>query len=114
MATSGQPFPADPAARGRPVPVVSGKPSERPAGRGARRAYDQRERQIAARIARDFPRWLVIWGLHSRRFWAYPCFRVPRGTIADAANPDDLAAQMRSIQHAAMSGTMSTAMSRAR
>jgi hypothetical protein len=104
MPMSDQPLPADPAAWGRPVPVVTRKPAERSPGRGAKRAFDQRERQIAARIAQDFPRWLVLWGLYSRRFWAFPCFRVPRGTIAEAANPDDLVAEMRSIQRAAMSG----------
>jgi hypothetical protein len=32
MVTSGQPIPADPAAWGRPVPVLSGKPGEHPVG----------------------------------------------------------------------------------
>lgn len=69
-----------------------------------RSVYDPDQRELAARIGRDFPRWLVLWGAYSRRFWAYPRFRVPRGTIAEAASPDDLAAQMRSIQRAAASG----------
>lgn len=72
---------------------------------GASEPFDAREREISHRIGRDFPRWHVMWGVHSRRFWAFPCFRVPRGTFAEAANPDDLVAQMCSIQHAAMSGT---------
>jgi hypothetical protein len=72
--------------------------------RGASEPFDARERAISHRIGRDFPHWLVMWGLHSRRFWAFPCFRVPRGTFAEAASPDDLVAEMRSIQHAAMRG----------
>ena len=67
------------------------------------RVYDPDRRELAARIEQDFPRWLVMWGAQSRRFWAFPCFRVPRGTIAHAASPDDLAGMMRAIQHAAMS-----------
>jgi hypothetical protein len=115
MSASDEPFSAAPAAGGGPVPLVRQDPGSRCSrDRGARRAFDEREREIAVRIERDFPRWLVIWGLYSRRFWAYPCFRVPTGTIAEAANPDDLVAEMCSIQRAAMSRTMSTAMSGAR
>lgn len=65
------------------------------------RAYDDRERELAARIERAFPRWLVLWGTYSRQFWGYPRFRVPRGTIAHAASPDDLVGMMRAIQRSA-------------
>lgn len=66
--------------------------------------YDPDQRELAARIERDFPRWLVMWGAYSRQFWAYPCFRVPRGTIAHAAGPNDLAGMMREIQQSATMG----------
>lgn len=67
--------------------------------------YDPDQRELAMRIERAFPRWLVMWGVYSRQFWAYPCFRAPRGTIAHAAKPDDLAGMMRAIQQsAAMAG----------
>jgi hypothetical protein len=67
--------------------------------------YDPDQRELAARIERFFPRWMVMWGAYSRQFWAYPRFRVPRGTIAHAAKPDDLACMMREIQRsAAMAG----------
>lgn len=66
--------------------------------------FDKRERQIAQRIEADFPYWLVMWGVGSRKFWAYPRFRVPRGTIAKATDPNDLVAEMRSIQAAAAGG----------
>ena len=65
------------------------------------RAGDAAEREQAARIERDFPHWLVMWGAYSRRFWAYPRFNVPRGAIAHAASPDDLAGMMRAIQRSA-------------
>jgi hypothetical protein len=69
-----------------------------------RSLYDADKRELAARIEQVFPRWLVMWGAYSRQFWAYPRFRVPRGTIAHAASPDDLAGMMRAIQQSAMSG----------
>jgi hypothetical protein len=67
-----------------------------------RAIYDPDQRELATQIERAFPRWLVMWGAYSRQFWAYPCFRVPRGTIAHAVRPDDLAGMMREIQHSAM------------
>lgn len=68
------------------------------------RAHDAREREVAARIERVFPRWLVMYGAYSHQFWAYPRFRVPRGTIAHAASPDDLVGMMRAIQRSAQEG----------
>jgi hypothetical protein len=63
---------------------------------------DRDERALAARIEQVFPQWLVMWGVYSRQFWAYPCFDVPRGTIAHAASPNDLVGMMRTIQRSAM------------
>jgi hypothetical protein len=63
---------------------------------------DHEQRRQAARIGEVFPDWLVIWGAYSREFWAYPRFGVPRGTIAHSADQSDLAAQMRSVQAAAL------------
>lgn len=65
--------------------------------------YDPDQRELAEGIGGAFPRWIVLWGTHSRQFWAFPCFRVPRGTIAHAASPGDLAEIMREIQRSAAS-----------
>lgn len=59
---------------------------------------DLDERRRAARIGAAFPHWLILWGAWSRRYWAFPRFRAPRGTILHAASPGDLAAQMRQVQ----------------
>lgn len=61
---------------------------------------DPGQRQRAARLGEIFPHWLIMWGTWSRRYWAYPRFRAPRGTIVYAADPGDLAAQMRQVQAA--------------
>lgn len=65
------------------------------------RDSDHRER--AVRLGEVFPHWLIIWGTWSRRYWAYPRFRASRGTILNAADPGDLATQMRQVQAAVTS-----------
>jgi hypothetical protein len=61
---------------------------------------DSGQHERAARISQVFPLWLILWGTWSRRYWAYPRFRAPRGTILQAADPGDLVAQMRQVQAA--------------
>ena len=58
-------------------------------------------RQEAARIRQERPRWVVVWLSRERLFRAYPKFRAPRGTIASAARPEELAAQMDKAELAA-------------
>ena len=55
-------------------------------------------RETARQIEQDHPQWLVMWGLYSEEYWAYPCFDVPRGTIAHSADPNELAKAMRAIR----------------
>jgi len=45
---------------------------------------DDQERQVAAEIEQSHPHWAVIWGCYSRRFWAFPYFQAPQGTIVSA------------------------------
>jgi hypothetical protein len=66
-----------------------------------RRTHDDDQREMARRIEQVFPHWVVLWGVWSREFWGYPRFRVPRGTIAHAASPDDVVGMMRAIQRSA-------------
>ena len=66
--------------------------------------YDPGQRELAVRIERAFPRWLVIWGAYSRQFWAFPRVGVPRGTIAHAASADDLTGMIRAIQRSDAGG----------
>jgi hypothetical protein len=67
------------------------------------------KRQMAARIQRDYPHWLVMWSAYYAEYWAYPCFRVPRGTVLHAAEPNELVRGMRTVQISAARGRPVTA-----
>lgn len=83
----------------------------RPAGQpqtkapARRRLYDRHERALAARISRERPGWVVLWGVYSRRFWAFPTGKaIPRGTILSAPHPRELLAAMYQAELAAAPG----------
>ncbi len=59
------------------------------------RLCDPQEHTTAARIERGNPRWLVIWGTHSRRYFAFPRFAAPPGTIIAAPGTAELLDGMR-------------------
>jgi len=61
---------------------------------------DEDERQIAAQLQHDYPNWIILWGLHTRLYWAFPTFAASPGTIAAAA-PRQLAMWMQDSEHAA-------------
>jgi hypothetical protein len=64
---------------------------------------DPQEHTTAARIERGNPRWLVIWGTHSRRYFAFPRFNTPPGTIITAPGTAELLDGMRHAELAASS-----------
>jgi hypothetical protein len=66
--------------------------------------FDERERHTAAQITRRNPYWLVIWGRHSRLYWAFPRFNAPPGTIIAAPDTAELLALMRHTELAAAPG----------
>ena len=55
----------------------------------------------AARIRQEREGWVVIWVPHAGLYRAYPKFRAPRGTVASAAQPGELMAQMDKVELAA-------------
>ena len=55
----------------------------------------------AARIEREFPLRVVMYGACTRQYWAYPQFDVPAGTIVHSGSPDELARQMLAAELAA-------------
>ena len=61
-------------------------------------ADDQERRELAGRIERDNPRWLVVWGVYTREFVAFPLFRVPPGTVLCSRNFKALAARMQQVE----------------
>ena len=48
---------------------------------------DQQQRYAAGQIQQQHPHWLVMYGPHSRKIWAYPAFNVPAGTYFGEDNP---------------------------
>jgi hypothetical protein len=74
---------------------------EAPAHRPGPARYDPRQRRTAADLTRRHPHWLVTWGTGSRRYWAYPRFAVPPGTIISAADTQGLILGMRQEEAAA-------------
>ena len=59
---------------------------------------DEKGRAIAEDIQLHRPGWLVIWGVYSRRFTAYPLFPVRRRVIVVAYYPDALVERMDSAE----------------
>jgi hypothetical protein len=57
--------------------------------------------EAAKQVRRDHPGWVVIWSARKGEYQARPTFRAPRGTVARAAIPEELTAQMDPIGQAA-------------
>lgn len=66
--------------------------------------YDPAQREAAARLARENPGWYVMWGAWTRRYFAYPVFDVPPGTLFSATSISNLLIRMRQAELAAMPG----------
>jgi hypothetical protein len=62
--------------------------------------FDELERRAAARLEHGYSRWLIIWGCHSRLYWAFPRSQAPPGTIIAAQDAAELTTR---IQHAELS-----------
>ncbi|REE97791.1 hypothetical protein [Thermomonospora umbrina] len=83
----------------RPTPTTTRHPDPTP--------YDPSQRAVANELARVYAgRWLVMWGVASRRYWAAPCWPdAPSGWL-DAPTVEALQAAMveveiQSIRHPA-------------
>ncbi len=62
----------------------------------ARAEEDQREQ--AARLDRDNPQWLIVWGTFSHEFVAFPLFRVPAGIVLCCHSGTELVRRMRQAE----------------
>jgi hypothetical protein len=86
----------------QPSPAAYGSRQPRTAAYGRHQPgpapYDQRQRHTAGRLTRRHPHWLVTWGTGSRRYWAYPRFAVPPGTVVSAADTQALLLSMRKAE----------------
>jgi hypothetical protein len=58
-------------------------------------SFDEQERRAAAQMERDHPGWAVLWGTHTRLYWAFPTFHAPPGTMIAAPDTAGLATRMQ-------------------
>jgi hypothetical protein len=48
----------------------------------------------------DNPLWIIVFGVYTRQFVAFPRFAVPKGTVVVASYPPALTGRMRAIERA--------------
>lgn len=54
--------------------------------------------RVAENLESESPLWIVVFGIYSRQFVAFPRFDTPTGTMAVARYPGALAERMRRIE----------------
>jgi hypothetical protein len=54
-------------------------------------ADEDASREIAAQLEREHPNWMIIFGVYTKQFIAFPRFRAPCRTILTALYPQALA-----------------------
>ena len=64
-------------------------------------SFDEQEQRAAVRIEHDHPRWLILWGAHTRLYWAFPRFHAPPGTMITAPDTAELTTRMQHAEFAA-------------
>ena len=64
------------------------------AGTGA----DYEHAETARQLERDNPDWMVVFGVYSRQFVAFPLFPAPPRTVVVALYPGALPARMREVE----------------
>jgi hypothetical protein len=63
--------------------------------------FDEHERRAAARMERDHPQWLIVWGAHTRMYWGFARFQAPAGTVITAPDTARLITRMQQAELAA-------------
>ena len=56
---------------------------------------EHQRRDMATGLERDHPRWLVVYGVYTRQYVAFPRFDAPSGTILSAGMPGELVRRMQ-------------------
>ncbi|WP_306366953.1 hypothetical protein [Nocardiopsis sp. CC223A] len=62
---------------------------------------DAEQRRIAEHIQwQKQGAWVVFWGVHTRRYWAFACWPVipVQGVVISAVDPGDLYSGMREVE----------------
>jgi hypothetical protein len=60
---------------------------------------------MATRLEAENPRWMVVFGVYTKQFVAYPRFPVPAGTMAVGTYPPALIGRMHDIELAFGAGS---------
>ena len=58
-------------------------------------ADDDEARELARRIEREHPRWIVMFGAFTKQFICFPRFAAAPGTVVVASYPGALPARMK-------------------
>jgi hypothetical protein len=59
---------------------------------------DQAHAEAARELERDNPDWIVVFGVYSQQFVAFPRFPAPPRTIVVASYPGALPTRMRAVE----------------
>jgi hypothetical protein len=62
---------------------------------------DEQSYEAARTIEKAHPHWMVVWGLYSRQYWAFPLLDVPPGIIVHAPDPVMLVTAIEEVELAA-------------
>jgi hypothetical protein len=65
-------------------------------------------RRIAGRLEEENPSWIVVFGVFTREFVAFPRFDAPTGTVVTASYPHALPPRMRAVEASACPAASST------
>ncbi len=54
--------------------------------------------ETAGAIQESNPDWLVVWGVYTRQYVAFPLFPAPAGSVIQSASPEGLLRRMRQAE----------------
>ena len=57
--------------------------------------------RVAERLESENPAWIVMFGVYSKQFVAFPRFAAPEGMVIVAVYPGALPERMRKVEHLA-------------
>lgn len=63
--------------------------------------YELEMLRTAEKLEADNPLWIIVFGVYSRQFVAFPRFAVPAGTMVTALYPPALEERMRQLEQRA-------------
>jgi hypothetical protein len=67
---------------------------------GDKRRITEDMRLMAEKLEAENPLWIVVFGVYTLEFVAFPRFRAPKGTMIRAWYPSALADRMRAVERA--------------